>query len=281
MKKTKNNKDYVLGYLTSGVKVPFKVWDNSAAFNSLKNYDYEGVIAYITAQVDEYGGQTSLILSQINAVEGYSEDQFLSTKYNIEAYWDGLRNMLAQNVSAHAMNVCDKILFNNSDISVRFKLEFAASTHHDNCKGGLLAHTYKVVRLVSVLMNQYKSLFDEQHKDLLFLAALLHDVGKLREYKLGSYVKPSYADHLLYSVEMVSAFKADILAEGYTEDWFNQFIAAILEHHGEYGMKCRTVDAYILNMADMMESRMTMLQQYTEDLDRGQSFKMDDCYLTY
>lgn len=281
LKKTKRDSWYISGKLCSGVDVFFKVWDNSAAFSKMKDCNYEGMAVYISASVDEYGGASSLLLSSIEAVEGFSEDMFLPTVYNIEAYWEGLQKLSAQHLTEKGQELAKILLFNTyEEVESRFKLEFAASSHHDNCKGGLLAHTYKVCRILSTIFVQYKSLFDSDHKDLVFIGGLMHDIGKIREYNMGIYQKPAYADHLLYGVEYLTKHKEDIV-KLYSEDWYSQLLAIVLEHHGEYGMPCKTVDAYILHMADLLDSRITLIQQGVADVERGGSIKVDDKYLVY
>lgn len=281
LKMTKQNKEYINGQICSGINVYFKAWDSSPAFAQLKGNNYEGEIAYIMATVDDYGGSTSLLLNSITAVDGFTEDMFLPTVYNTDAYWDGLKKLAKQHLTERGYELADKLLFSAGEaVESRFKLEFAASSHHDNCKGGLLAHTYKVCRILTTLFVQYKSLFDEDHKDLVFIAGLMHDIGKLREYKLGIYQKPAYANHLLYSTEYLIDFK-DIIVTTYSEDWYNQLLGVVLEHHGEFGMACQTIDAYVLHMADLLESRMTLVQQSVAEIERGNSIKVDDKYLVY
>lgn len=82
---TKNNKEYITGSIQSGIDVPFKAWGSSSAFTKFKNEAYENVPSYIVGNVDEYGGSTSIIIESVQAVDGYTLDQFFPLKYDIEA----------------------------------------------------------------------------------------------------------------------------------------------------------------------------------------------------
>lgn len=288
---TKNGSEYVTGVLQSGTDKPFKAWSNSSAFRELKNAAYENVPAYIVGNGDDYGGQTSIVLNSVQAVDGYTPDQFFPVKYNIEAYWEALRNLVASEVTPKGLELCNKILFNNPNISDRFKVEFAARTHHDNCKGGLLAHTYKVVALVASIVKQYPTLISgagatsEAHTpnsdfhDLLCIGALLHDIGKIYEMNFGVYQQASCVTHKYIGSEMVAEFKKDI-CEAYGVEWYYNLISIMLQHHGEWGEQPKTVWAQIVHYADAYEAKLMLLAQAMEGAGEDGKVKVDGVILS-
>lgn len=284
---TKTNKEYITGTLTSGTDVSFKVWGNATAFSKMKNEEYSSLPCLISGTVDGFGGVNTIIIDNIDAVEGFTADQFFPIKYNIEAYWDALKKIISAKTSEKAQILANKILF-DTELRDRFKVEFAAMSHHDNCKGGLLAHTYKVLRNVDLIINQYQDFVktdgtvNKDITDLIYIGALLHDIGKTKEMNFGVYQQDSFATHSYFGVEMISAYR-DIIIESYNEHWYLSLVSILLQHHGDFGEPCKTVPAYIVHRADELDSSLTLLAQNIEtavDDSRGKRVKLDGKYLS-
>lgn len=277
---TKNGKYYCYGELTSGVDVEFKAWDNSSAFAKLRGGDLSGKVIDIVATWNEYMGRTSLVLETLGVVDNIPVENFLATRYNINAYFDALHDMLSKSLSEKGMKLAEDIVFSNESIAEAFRLEFAAKSHHDNCKGGLLAHTYKVCSLMNYTLSMYKNIAQTQdEKDLLMLGALLHDIGKIREMHLGNYTMESCVTHRFLGVELLD--KASIV-ELYNEEWYYNLVSILLQHHGDFGDPCKTVVSAVVHKVDMFDSDMTLLSQKLEDNSVREvgSLKIDNKYLS-
>lgn len=265
---TKNNKEYMNGQVLSGVKCGFKVWSNAVAFSKMKSEEYSNTPTFIRGTVDNYNGSGSLFIEDVTAVSDFTPDQFLEQKYNVDAYYNALVNILKSSVSEKGMSIFNKIF--DSSLVERFKVEFAASSHHDNCKGGLLAHTYKCVSLMNWVTSSYNGLIstpdngslivNQDRKDLLMLGTALHDIGKVREMNFGVYQSCSKVTHRFLGIEMIEPYKNDII-ESYDEDWYYDLVSILLQHHGEYGDPCKTLVSYIVNKVDLFESQMTYIPQ--------------------
>lgn len=282
---TRTNKEYIVGKLQSGIEVPFKAWGSSGAFTRLKAEAYENVPAYIVATSDEYNGVMSIVLESVQAVDGYTPDQFFPIKYNIDAYWETLQKTVASGVTPKGMELCNKVLFENAQVADRFKVEFAARSHHDNCKGGLLAHTYKVVTMVRSVLAQYPGLSakagvqDSDVRDLLYIGALLHDVGKVFEMSFGVYQPASVATHLFLGAELVAGFKDDIIA-AYDEQWYYNLVSILIQHHGEFGERPKTVVAQIIHLIDVFDAHVTDIMQAVEAVDGSGTIRYEGSYLS-
>lgn len=284
---TKNGKEYIAGNLQSGITVPFKAWGNSSAFGKLKNEEYQNVPSYIVATVDGFGGTNSLIIDSIQAVDGYTPDQFFPIRYNIDAYWEALKTNILKKVSEKGLKICNEVLFENAEVADRFKKEFAAMSYHDNCKGGLLAHTYKVVSNTANIIAQYPDLCkrdgvaNQDFIDLLMIGALLHDIGKTVEMQFGVYQPVSIVTHTYLGMEFIAPFKQSII-EAYDEMWYYNLTSILLQHHGEFGEPCRTIAAFIIHKADEYDASLTLLAQYMEGVNNvaGSRIKVDGSYLT-
>lgn len=275
---TKNGKPFFHGSVCSGTDVSFKAWDNSEAFKMLEREDLAGKVVYISGNWSEYMGVTSIILDTVmtNAeLVAIDPMNFIESKYNIDAYWSGLQNIMKSTLTEKGMLLANKFLFENEEVANAFKVEFAAKSHHDNCKAGLLAHTYKVCYLMQVTLNLYKDIVD---KDLVMLGVLLHDIGKIKEMHMGVYQPCSKVTHRFLGIEMLDK---DLIVENYGEDWYYELVSIMLQHHGEWGDPCKTVSARLVNLVDEFEAKAMLIKQAVDISDNCGTINIDGQYLSY
>lgn len=275
---TKNGKPFFHGSVCSGTDVSFKAWDNSEAFKMLEREDLAGKVVYISGNWSEYMGVVSIILDTVmtNAeLVAIDPMNFIESKYNIDAYWSGLQNIMKSTLTEKGMLLANKFLFENEEVANAFKVEFAAKSHHDNCKAGLLAHTYKVCYLMQVTLNLYKDIVD---KDLVMLGVLLHDIGKIKEMHMGVYQPCSKVTHRFLGIEMLDK---DLIVENYGEDWYYELVSIMLQHHGEWGDPCKTVSARLVNLVDEFEAKAMLIKQAVDISDNCGTINIDGQYLSY
>lgn len=275
---TKNGKPFFHGSVCSGTDVSFKAWDNSEAFKMLEREDLAGKVVYISGNWSEYMGVFSIILDTVMTNEelvAIDPMNFIESKYNIDAYWSGLQNIMKSTLTEKGMLLANKFLFENEEVANAFKVEFAAKSHHDNCKAGLLAHTYKVCYLMQVTLNLYKDIVD---KDLVMLGVLLHDIGKIKEMHMGVYQPCSKVTHRFLGIEMLDK---DLIVENYGEDWYYELVSIMLQHHGEWGDPCKTVSARLVNLVDEFEAKAMLIKQAVDISDNCGTINIDGQYLSY
>lgn len=263
---TKANKPFVKGTLHSMGSVQFKSWDNSSAYAELSANDYRGRIVEVTGVIDEYNGVMNLVVETVTVVDEsdtLSYLDFLETVYDENVYYDVLLHTLQSYCSDSAIKVF-QIIINDEDVKDSFRQEFAAVTHHDSCKNGLLAHTTKVVKLMTVL-NFYENISNVVSYDLLFVAAALHDVGKCVEYRHGAMSDlGKVASHLTYGVLIISKYEQQIKAL-MGESFYYNLIAVISQHHGIYGDSPRTLTSYLVHLMDHLDTALTDIDTHLRE----------------
>ncbi len=152
-----------------------------------------------------------------------------------------------------------KSFFCDGEFTKEFYIAPAAKIHHHNYVGGLLDHTVEVLKISKTLTE----LFPQLDKDLLYTAALLHDIGKMRAYDYDNVsIKMSeegqLLNHLYLSGKMVEEKLIDVKI---SEDLSNQLLHVILSHHGElkngWGsvVDPKTPEAIALHYADLLDAR--------------------------
>jgi len=149
---------------------------------------------------------------------------------------------------------------------------------HHACLGGLLEHTLSVAGLALKICEHYPRL----DRDLLLAGALLHDLGKIKEFSYAS-LPFDYTDqgrligHLVLGAEMVrrQAESVPDLAPARLD----QLLHLILSHHGrhEFGSPClpMTSEAILLHHLDDMDAKMELIDRLSEQVE-GDGYRWSD-----
>ena len=261
---TKNGKPYenlILQDKTGTIDA--KIWEpNSMGIDDFDMMDYIAVVADVTS----FQGALQVNIKRVRKVrEGeYDPANYLPvSEYDIEdmykqllAFVNGIKNPYLSKVAKH-------FFVENVDFVKRFKFSSAAKSVHHGFVGGLLEHTLSVLKLCQFYVKQYPIL----NEDLLYTAALCHDIGKV--YELSAFPLNDYTDdgqllgHIVMGSEMVGEQIRSI--PGFPKKLGNELKHCILAHHGEleFGSpkKPALVEAVALNFADNTDAKMETLKE--------------------
>lgn len=264
---TKNGGQYISGNFQAKGQVAYKVWSSDTAFGKLSTHkdEYIGNVCRIRGKVDNYGGILSVIISDLDVVDinegSVNKVDFMEDVYDASQWEDTLFKVLRKYCSEEVVTLFENIIALYRD---NFLYEFAAVSHHDNCKSGLLAHTTKVVRLAT-LIKMYPEIMNRVSPDLLFIACALHDIGKIMEYESGAMSEEGLVlSHHTFGVLILSENRDEIV-EKKGKDFYNQLLAVVEQHHGEYGERPRTVASYVIHLLDNLEAKLASLNSLLSD----------------
>ncbi len=145
------------------------------------------------------------------------------------------------------------------------KLQAAKGMHH-SMTGGLLEHVWSLTRISGFLAEHYEKYYfrldPPLDKGVIVAAAVLHDIGKLRELEYhpaeARYTtQGSLIGHVLLGRDMVREAASRI--DGFPAETLLLLEHAILAHHGrrEFGapVEPQTVEALILAFADDLDAK--------------------------
>ena len=273
-------KYYLGGVLEAQGSLSFKVWQGTC-YNVLLESDFRNKICFIEGSVNEWQGTRSLVIQEVSEVspEYLTENDikptdFVSCKYSVDKYFSLLTNVLQSNLSEEAMSIFTTLINDDTITEAKFKYEFGSLHHHDNCNGGLLAHTTKVVRLASII-SMYPNITSKVNKDLLYLGCAIHDIGKVYEYNHGLISSQGkYISHLTSGILLLDKYREDIVML-MGEDFFYSLMSIVSQHHGEYGEKPRTIAAYVIHILDLLDTNLTTLDLSCESIEKGEQVKFD------
>lgn len=155
---------------------------------------------------------------------------------------------------------------------------------HDGMVGGLLNHIRKLLKYAEVAMGEYSvaSTMTAYERDLVVLGLIVHDFGKMLELKNGAYADISIVPHTYLGIELLEEVRESI-EDVYGAMFYRELQAIILEHHGEYGERPKTVYAYLVHAIDFLDSRVSGLQKHLDAVAEGEpaTIKFDDFHLRF
>lgn len=244
-----------------------KVWDpNSQGIAEYEEMDFIEVYGEVTS----YNGNLQMNIRQIRrAGEGeYTPADYMPvSEKSVDGMYEMLLSYVKQIDNPYLRKAVEYYFVDNEEFIKQFKGHSAAKSVHHGFSGGLLEHTLSVVRMCEYFVHAY-SIFN---KDLLYAAALFHDIGKTRE--LSAFPENDYTDdgqllgHIVIGVEMAS--EAIRSVEGFPPKLASELKHCIIAHHGEleYGSpkKPALAEALALNHADCADARFQTLKEVFKD----------------
>ncbi|OGV96757.1 hypothetical protein A2W24_03650 [Microgenomates group bacterium RBG_16_45_19] len=137
---------------------------------------------------------------------------------------------------------------------------------HHNYVGGLLEHTLKIVEICKKACELYPTL----DRDLLITAALLHDIGKISQYQVGSFIDYSDEGRLIGHIVEGDRIVSDKIKQmpEFPEVLAMKLRHLILSHQGELQMGSpvvpQTLEAIVLHNADEMDAKVGAFMRIIE-----------------
>ncbi|HIE05646.1 MAG TPA: HD domain-containing protein [bacterium (Candidatus Stahlbacteria)] len=236
--------------------IPAFVWDDvEENAEILKDEFYIRVIG----EAETYNGRLQVrvhALSRADVGAIKMEDLFQSSPRD--------QRLLEERLQAHIKSITNpwfkklvEQVFGNNDFYNQFITSPAAIKKHHNYLNGLLDHTVEVCDLAVAVSG----ILPDLDHDLILAGALIHDIGKIAEYKIGRGIefteKGNLIGHIILGYEMVVKEIESI--DGFPEEIRMKILHMILSHHGkeEWGSpkKPAIPEAYLLHTLDNLSSK--------------------------
>ena len=244
-----------------------KVWDPNS--QGIADYDEMDFIE-VYGEIISYNNNLQLNIKQIRkAQEGeyIAADYMPTTEKSTDGMYEELLGYIKKVENQYLRQVLEYYFVKDETFIRNFKGHSAAKTVHHGFAGGLLEHTLSVVKFCDYMVGAYPIL----NKDLLFTAAICHDIGKTKE--LSSFPENDYTDegqllgHIVIGVEMIGDAVRNI--PDFPEKLANELKHCIVAHHGEleYGSpkKPALAEAMALNLADNADAKMQTMTELFKD----------------
>ncbi len=188
--------------------------------------DYSDYLPQCEKNLDELMGK---IFSEVNSIENHH-----------------LKNLLMS-------------FFDDQEFAEKFRKAPAAIKVHQPYIGGLLEHTVNVVAICEAVCNIHK----EINRDFLITMAILHDIGKVREYAYDKVIEHTdegkLLGHIAIGLEMIDQRIKNL--DDFPQDLALMIKHTLLSHHGhfEFGSPKlpSTLTAIALHYADEIDAKVS------------------------
>jgi len=162
----------------------------------------------------------------------------------------------------------------------------AATGVHHTYQGGLLVHTAEVLELCKAQARATHPKYNFINTDVLFAAAILHDIGKVDTYRINeigiaeSLPNERIIGHMFYAMYLVRHVGEELEMD---KQWLEEVMHCIASHHGqkEWGSykECQSIEAGILSRVDYVSSRDGMMEKRLQEYIQRES--VDDEFKIY
>jgi 3'-5' exoribonuclease len=197
----------------------------------------------------------------------YDSDLFISTtKKDVKNMYSEFKSLL-DGIKDESLKALIDVPFKDEEFIGEFIKSPAAIIVHHAYRGGLLEHTLGVMKLCDAISHLYENV----DRDLLLVGAALHDVGKIKEYKMQSYgiertSEGELIGHIVLGVEMLNEWAKNV--PNLSKKSLYHLEHMILSHHGEleWGSPTlpKTLEAMILHHADDLDSKIGQINSLKE-----------------
>lgn len=243
-------------------EIDAKLWDNAeeeAAGLNVADF------VLVKGMVTTYNQRPQITLESVKKVSVRPSDlvYFLPTSpRDATEMWEELQQKIAGIANPHLQSLVRQI-FGDETLAEQFRRAPAAKAHHQAYLGGLLEHTLNVVKLAEQIAAAYEGV----DRDLLLTGALLHDIGKIYEYRYDVFIDYTDAGRLLGHIVIGAGLVQERLRDlpDFPETLKLKVLHMIVSHHGRYEWQSpkrpKFLEAAILHQADYLDAEVDKFLQ--------------------
>jgi len=259
---TRQGKPYLKCLLRDATgEVPGRLW--SFDEHRLKDIAATGFVQ-VEGSAETFKDQVQVRIDTIEACE-VSEDQMQdllpSTAQDVDSMFGDVVGML-NSMEHPAMQALANAYLEDTELIARFRMAPAAMAMHHAWIGGLLEHTWQLMRIADAVLPLYRG---ELNRDFVLMGLFIHDLGKTIELtweKGFDYTaEGNLVGHLARGAIWLQQ-KADTLDPPLPGEAMRVLQNIVLSHHGEaeYGAlkPPSTPEAVFISMLDNLDAKTQM-----------------------
>jgi 3'-5' exoribonuclease len=221
-----------------------------------------GDVVEITGRVTEYNGSVQLQITSLTRCddEQVAPERFIPssgiTREEVREEW--LR--IAGTINNPYLKQLLILVARDPDLLNAFAACPAARRNHHALLGGLWQHSLGVAKAAEGIAAVYPRV----DRDLLVTGALLHDIGKIEEYRAGTDINITDAGRLLGHIVLGAGLVDRLIAQipGFPRVLRLKLLHMIVSHHGRYEWQSpkrpKFLEAAILHQLDMIDAQVDM-----------------------
>ena len=246
-----------------------KVWEGAEAADEMVA---TGTAVFVNGRVDSFKGEFQIRVDQIRLAEPkeYKFEDLVRSVEKPEEIFKNIKEML-YGISEKWLAALAKEFLSDDELMAKFKKSPGAQNWHNAYIGGLMEHTYEVMRISSEVC----ALYPEADRDLVIIGAFAHDIGKTIELDINTFeytIDGGLIGHLTLGFEIISEKIKGI--KGFPRELSLRIKHLILSHHGEYEQQSpilpKTREATIVYQADELVSQANAVKEIITQQSGGE-----------
>ncbi len=209
----------------------------------------EGDAIRVLGRVERFGGKLQVQVRAVEAVDDADPADLTPSLRRDADELDGFFEFLAAEIAHPGLAVVVQSFVADAEMRVAFRsLPAAGADGHHGYAGGLLEHTVGV----ATLCRETAQLHPRLRADLLLGAALLHDVGRVRELGRGPAFRQTEEGRLLGHVHL-GLRSIEERARDLDPAVLAELLHAVASHHDRPA--ARTAEAAVLYHANQLDAQ--------------------------
>ena len=245
---------------------PGVIWEDAKAYRDTLP---KGSVVKVKGRLGSYKDKPQARIDKIRTAEQgeYDPESFIPS---ISGDIDALAARVTEYVNTlkdPSLKRLGELVFGNPHFMKEYRKAPGGSSWHHSCFGGLLEHSVAVADICEFIAGKGYGL----NRDLLVLAALLHDVGKIRELSATTVIE--YTDegrlegHIVMGDRFVRAMCDRI--EDFPPKLRMLLSHIMLSHHGQRAFSSPVEpmipEAFALYYADEIDAKLDALKRIMEE----------------
>jgi len=242
--RTRGGSPYLaLELVDSSGRIDARVWSD---VDLLDKRFREGDAVHVLGRVERFRDRLQLEVRTLEPAETDPATLVPEARRDVEEL-DGFFEFLASEIAHPELRSLVGRFSGDADLRARLRVLPATPDAHHSYSGGLLEHTVAV----STICRDTAQLHQRLRSDLLVAAALLHDIGRLRELDRGPLFLPTDQGKLLGHVHLGLRLVEE-RAAGMSGDVLAELLHAVAVHHDPRA--ARTAEAAVLYHANQLDA---------------------------
>jgi 3'-5' exoribonuclease len=227
-------------------RVEARVWNDVDLLDSRFS---EGDAVRVLGRVERFGGRLQVQVRTVEPVEDADPASLTPALRRDADELDGFFEFLADEISHPGLAAVVRPFVRDPELRRALRaLPAAGADGHHGYAGGLLEHTVGV----ATLCRETAQLHPRLRSDLLLAAALLHDVGRVRELERGPSFRRTEEGRLLGHVHL-GLRMIEERAAGVDPAVLAELLHAVACHHDRQA--ARTAEAAVLYHANQLDAQ--------------------------
>jgi 3'-5' exoribonuclease len=249
------------------------VWDNVGKISSQAE---TGAVVAVKGHVSQYRNNLQVVVKEMTVVpldETDPSDFVLTTERDVDQMFERVV-ALSESLDAWYLKALFRAFWEDESFTAQFKRAPAAKKMHHAYIGGLLEHTLSMAVLADKIAGHYNGI----DRDFLVSGALLHDIGKTREFSYDMGIDYSdegrLVNHIVIGLQMIEDKMRTVAS--FPEEPALLLKHMVISHHGSRELGSpeppKTIEAVMLNCIDEMDSRVQAIREFMTKEDSEETW---------